>query len=250
MTLKEKLEQNRPLFGTVIALAEPALAEIAARSGVDWLFIEGEHSSLGFAEIEAILRALPPQCPGVVRVPKADEIWVKKVLDSGAAGIIFPQINTPEEAARAVSWCKYPPAGVRGTGLARAHGYGADFGEYIQHANDDIAVVIQVEQREGAENIEEIVKVEGIDVLFIGPYDLSASMGLTGQVEHPEVQKTVEHIFRTAKKAGLKTGIFGMDAQAVGKYIKQGYDLFSIGLDFDYFAKALQKEVEKFRKIR
>ena len=249
ITLKKKLREGRPLFGLVHALNDLAVAGIAAAAGIDWLFIEGEHSALSFTEIERVLQVLPPSCPGVVRVPLADEIWVKKVLDSGADGIIFPQINTAEEAARAVSWCRYPPQGRRGIGLARAHGYGKTFGEYLDHANEDVCVIVQVEQKEGAENIEEIVRVEGIDVIFVGPYDLSASLGLTGRVDHPEVRSRIDHIFRTAKEAGLYTAIFGMDAAAVQPYLEAGFDLFAVGLDFDYFSRALQRELSLFRRM-
>lgn len=243
VSFTQKIRQAGPLTGMIMTLPEPALPQIAARSGFDWLFIDGEHSNLDYAGVETILAATPPDCYGIVRVPKLDEIWTKKVLDSGAEGVIFPQINTPEEAKRAVGFCNYPPDGDRSTGIGRAHDYGFSFGDYLGRANTDIAVIIQVEQKEGADRIKEIVDVDGIDALFIGPYDLSASLGVTGEVDHPVVLKAISDIRAAAKSKNLPVGIFAMDAKKAKAYIDEGFEYVAVGVDFLYFSEAAQNTI-------
>ena len=172
-----KLARRHLLVGTIITLPTPAIAEIFSSAGFDWLFVDLEHSAMSIKDVEIILQTATPRTPCVVRVPSNDGVWIKKALDIGAAGIILPNVCTTEEAERAVQLCKYPPEGARSVGIARAQGYGDKFQEYVSSANDDIAVIIQVEHIDAVENIQNLIKVPGIDSLFIGPYDLSASGG-------------------------------------------------------------------------
>jgi 2-keto-3-deoxy-L-rhamnonate aldolase RhmA len=228
---KARLADGERLYGTMITLPTPTTAEILADVGFDWFFIDGEHGPLGTTEILAILQTVGDKVACIVRVPEAAEVPIKKVLDLGAAGIIVPQVNTVEQATNVVRWAKYSPIGSRGVGLARAHGYGARFAEYIDTANDETVVIIQAEHAMAVENIESIVKVPGIDAIQLGPYDLSASMGRMGRIDDPEVTEAIDRILSASKSAGLQVGCFGVTASAVRSDIERGCTLITIGVD-------------------
>lgn len=230
--LRKKLENGEKLIGTLLSLPSPEIAEIMSMVGFHWLFIDLEHGPHGFMELQRMLQAMKPGCGALVRVPEVSESNIKKVLDIGAEGVIVPKVNSAEEAQRIVSYAKYPTQGVRGVGAARAHGYGLSFKEYVEKANAETLVVIQIEHFEGVNNIREIVEVEGIDVIFIGPYDLSASFGVAGQVEHPLVKVAIEKVEKACAKAGIPMGYFGTTPEAVKPYRqKQGYQLIACGTD-------------------
>ena len=158
---KSRLAAGEKLYGTMITLPTPSTAEILAGVGFDWFFIDGEHGPLGTTEILSILQAVSHRVACIVRVPEAAEVPIKKVLDIGAHGIIVPQVNSVEQAENVVRWAKYSPDGARGVGLARAHGYGATFADYLENANDQISVIVQAEHALAVEAIEDIVKVPG-----------------------------------------------------------------------------------------
>jgi 2-dehydro-3-deoxyglucarate aldolase len=182
----------------------------------------------------------------IVRVPEAAEVPIKKILDLGAHGIIVPQVNTPEQAANVVRWARYPPEGARGGGLARAHGYGVSFREYVAAANREIAVIVQAEHARAVENIEAIVRVPGVDAVLLGPYDLSASLGRMGEIDHPDVVAAIARVTDVCTDAGMPLGYFGVTAAAVRPYAARGYTLLVAGVDTLYLAngaKALLGEL-------
>jgi len=230
-SFKANLARHQLLVGTIITLPTPAIAEIYGLSGFDWLFVDLEHSAMSIADAQAILQAAAPQTPCVIRVPAIEDVWFKKTLDIGAAGIIVPNVRTTQEAERAVQLCKYPPAGTRSVGIARAQGYGDRFQEYLESANDAIAVIIQIEHIDAVQHIEDIVRVPGIDGLFVGPYDLAASMGKMGRPADPEVQDTILRVKRAAETVKRPLGIFAPTAEAVQPYIQAGYTLVAVGID-------------------
>jgi 2-dehydro-3-deoxyglucarate aldolase/4-hydroxy-2-oxoheptanedioate aldolase len=159
------------------------------------------------------------------------EVHIKQALDTGADGIIAPLVNDADTAARVVAWAKYPPLGKRSVGIARAQGYGAFFADYVSRANEDMAVIIQVEHVDAVVNIASILDVSGIDGVFIGPYDLSASMGKPGNIHDADVRRHVETVRQACLKRRKAIGIFGVDAVAVQPYIKQGFTLNAVGMD-------------------
>lgn len=230
-SFKRKLTHTDLLIGTIVTLPSPAITEIYCQAGFDWLFVDLEHSTLSIKDAQAILQTAGQKAACVIRVPSIDEAWIKRVLDIGPAGIIIPQVKSVEEAKLAIQLCKYPPEGLRSVGLARAHGYGENFQEYVASANNEVAIVLQIEHIDAVNNIEEIIKVPGIDSLFIGPYDLSASMGKTGQVTDPDVQEAIARVKEIAEKAKMPLGIFGANADAVKSYIRDGYSLITVGID-------------------
>ena len=222
----------------MVTIGSSEIAEILSHLGFDWLFLDGEHSPLQADDIKSILLATGGRLDCLVRIPGLDEIPIKKALDLGATGIIAPQINTPDQAAQLVQFCRYPPQGSRGTGLARAHTYGLKFQDYLETANDQIVVVAQAEHKTAVDNIEAIVDVPGIDCVYIGPYDLSASFGVPGQIDAPSVVAAIHQIESVCKKAQMPLGIFGISPESVQPYIKRGFSLVTAGIDSVLFSQS------------
>lgn len=171
----------------------------------------------------------------MVRVAGNDPIQIKAVLDSGAAGILVPMVNSAEEARSAVQAAKYPPLGRRGACLARAQRYGPGFDQYVSRANDDGFLMVQIEHVDAVENIDEIVTVEGIDGTFIGPYDLSLSLGLPGQLQHPRVLECMQRVLEATLAAGLAPGIHlvhpGAGGERIPGVLESGYRFVALGTD-------------------
>lgn len=227
---RQRLLDNEILVGTMVSLDSPEVVEILGLAGFDWLFIDAEHTPLEPGSLQRLLQAAG-SVPCLVRVPSGDEVWIKKALDAGATGIIVPQVNSAEQARRVVNWCRYPPQGSRGVGLARAQGYGFSFESYVQSANEHITVIAQIENIRGVENIDDICGVDGIDALFIGPYDLSASLGKLGQLTDTLVLDAIDQVTAAGRKAGIRLGIAGFDADFLKPYQSQGYTLLVAGAD-------------------
>ncbi|MEO2018533.1 MAG: aldolase/citrate lyase family protein [Fuerstiella sp.] len=238
---RRRLRAGERLIGTMVTLPTAATAEILADAGFDWLFIDAEHGPLDTGDILGILQAVGDRVPCVVRVPQCDEGWIKRVLDVGAQGVIVPQTNTPEMVADVVRYARYAPIGSRGVGLARAHGYGFRFDEYVASANEHIAVIVQAEHKLAVENIEAIVAVEGIDAVLLGPYDLSASLGKMGQINDSEVTSAIDHVVTTCKSADISIGSFGVTADAVREYAEQGISLLCAGVDVLFLGGGARK---------
>ena len=175
LSFRHRLREGRPLIGALLQMPLPEVAEIYAHAGYDWLFVDLEHSPMEARQALDIITAVDSRVPCVVRVPWNDEAHIKKALDIGATGIIVPLVNTVEDAKRAVDRCKYPPQGVRSVGITRAQRFDLDFDGYMQRANDEVAVIVQIEHVDAARNIDAILDVPGIDGVFVGPFDLSAS---------------------------------------------------------------------------
>lgn len=243
-SIKRKLIGRELLFGTIITIPSTEIVEILCQAELDWLFVDLEHSALTIKDAQLILQTVGQKIPCLIRVPSNDEVWIKKALDIGASGIIIPQVKTIEDAKKAVQLCKYPPDGLRSVGISRAQGYGKIFQAYIDSANTEIAVVIQIEHIDAIENIENILTVSGIDCLFVGPYDLSASMNRTGLITDKDVQKAIHRVKIFADKANVALGIFGVTAEAVKPYIQSGYKLIAVGIDTMLIASAVNDMVK------
>ncbi|MCE7996405.1 MAG: 2,4-dihydroxyhept-2-ene-1,7-dioic acid aldolase [Roseivirga sp.] len=246
LSLGERLA-HEAVYGTILSLPSPEVAEAMALAGFDWLFIDLEHGTMGILECQRMIQAVGGHAESLVRVPEFTESAIKKVLDTGAGGIIVPKVNTAKEAEKAVAYSKYPPEGQRGVGATRAHGYGIHFNDYVTRANQELMVVIQIEHIDGVENIEQIVDVPGVDVIFIGPYDLSASMGLMGQLDHPRVLEAIERVEKVCKDKGIHLGYFGMTAESVQPYIEKGYRLITCGTDTGFLIEGAGKTLSGLR---
>jgi 2-dehydro-3-deoxyglucarate aldolase/4-hydroxy-2-oxoheptanedioate aldolase len=246
-SLKARIRAGEVLIGPIVTLSTPDVAEALAQVGFDYLWIENEHAPMGVIEAQRMLQAVGGRCPCLVRVPDSADVWLKKALDTGCAGVVIPLVKSAEEARRAVAACRYPPAGHRGVGITRAHRYGMGFAEYVAAANEEIAVVLQVEHTEAVANIEAIAQTPGVDALLVGPYDLSGSMGLLGQVEHPAVQEAIHQIKQAGDAAGVPLGIFAGTPEEARRYIDQGFSLIALGLDVLYLWQAAQAALERAR---
>jgi 2-keto-3-deoxy-L-rhamnonate aldolase RhmA len=248
MNFAQRLRHNDLLLGTMLTLPSPEIAEIISNCGYDWLFMDGEHSTLSTLDWQRMLQAVGGRSAGIIRVAANTEREIKKFLDIGADGIIVPQVNSVEGARLAVACCKYPPDGIRGVGLARAQGYGRSFADYMETANRSTAVIVQAEHIDAVNNIDEIVQVEGIDAVFIGPYDLSASMGRTGEVDHPEVVAAIERVGQACRQREIALGYFGTSAESVLDYIDNGYHLICAGVDAGIVASGADEILQKLRR--
>ncbi len=226
-----RLRAGELLRGTMLTLPSPEIADMVSRCGFDWLFLDGEHGSPTTLEWQRLLMAIGGRCASLLRVPSLGEEPIKTALDLGVDGVIVPMVNSAQQARDAVAWSRYPPQGRRGIGLARAQGYGLEFADYMQHANERIAVVVQAEHIDAVENIEEIAAVDGLDAVFVGPYDLSASLGKTGEVDDPEVISAIERITQVCRARGLALGYFGVSAESVLPYVERGFNLVCAGTD-------------------
>jgi len=245
---RERLHGGERLNGTLLNMPSAGVAEVLAAAGFDWLFIDTEHGAIGTSALLSILQAVDRELACIVRIPSLSGGAIKRVLDMGAHGIIVPQVETGAEAAEAVRLARYAPDGERGMGLARAHNYGFNFDEYLATANDQIAVIVQAESARAVENIGEIAAVEGLDAVFLGPYDLSASLGHPGDIEHPTVVEAIDRVTQSCQAAGVPLGYFGVDANAVAPYVARGYTLICAGIDcllLGQGAKRLLDELDK-----
>src|SRR5918993_3987599 len=245
---RARLRRGEKLLGTMVTLASGASAEVLAGLGFDWLFFDAEHGPLETRELTEILQAVGGKTACIVRVPEAAEVPIKKVLDLGAHGIIVPQVNTAELAADVVRWARYAPEGARGVGLARAHGYGLKFREYLSAANREIAVIVQAEHARAVDNIDAIVRVPGVDAVLLGPYDLSASLGKMGEIEDPTVVAAIDKVTEACRNAGMPLGYFGVTAAAVRPYVARGYTLIVAGVDTLYLAKGAKAVLDDLRE--
>lgn len=240
-----RLRRGDTLLGTIVTLASAEVPELLSAAGFDWLFVDCEHAPLDFLAAQTLLQAARAPC--VVRVPDGHEATLKKALDIGAAGVVIPMVNTAQQARAVVSFCKYPPLGTRGVGIVRAQGYGASFREYVAHANETTAVIVQVEHISAVENIDAIVTVPGVDAVFVGPYDLSGSMGRLGEVDHIDVLAAIEGVRLACERAGMPLGIYVGTAQAAKQYLQKGFTLLAVGIDALLLAQTARQIVQALR---
>jgi 2-dehydro-3-deoxyglucarate aldolase len=215
-------------------IGHPACAEVLARAGFDWVCVDLEHGAIDLETMTNIFRALGAfDCVPVARLPLNDPVWIRRTLDAGARALIIPMVKTATEAEAAVREAKYPPRGVRGFGYSRANMHGMDFESYIASANDEIAMIMQIEHKDAIANLDAILRVDGVDGLFIGPLDLSGSMGVTGQMNHPDMITALDK-YRSACRAHQKAAgmhIVRPNKENIQKALAEGYSLIALGLD-------------------
>ncbi|MDP5366974.1 MAG: HpcH/HpaI aldolase/citrate lyase family protein [Paracoccaceae bacterium] len=246
--LKTGLAEKRPMAGLWLSLDAPAATEIAAGSGADWLLIDMEHSPTGLDSVVHHLRAaMAGPVEAVVRVPSAEPVTVKRVLDLGARSLMFPMIDSAEDAARAVSYTRYPPHGMRGLSMTtRANNYGRDPGYLADHV-DDLCVIVQVETPQAVAAIPQIAAVPGVDAIFVGPADLSAAMGHLGGAQHPEAQAMIDHARALASDAGKPIGILGFGTDLARGYFARGFDFVAVAGDSWLLARQMDAVIASLK---
>ena len=230
-SFKHSLQQRCPQSGLWMSLGSESSVEIASLCGADWLLIDMEHSPNEVGAIMSQLRAATDPTKCVVRPPCSDQVVTKRLLDIGAQNLMFPMIETAEQAREVVAWTRYPPHGVRGiSGVVRANGYGIN-SCYLDTYTDDITIIVQVESPQAIRNIPEIAAVEGIDSIFIGPGDLMASLGKPGAKEDDEHARLIGEGLQSIKSAGLGAGILGYGQVKASQYFADGFDYVAVGAD-------------------
>lgn len=232
--VKQRIEKGQIVKGMYATMKDPFIAKVFARAGFDFIWIDLEHTSLGWHQAEEIIQAIcDSEIVPIIRVPWNQHYFIKRALDIGVKGIIVPMVNTKEDAIAAVQACRYPPEGIRGFGPAKAAFYwGIDTREYIRVANNEILVIVQVEDKAAIENIEQIFSVPGVDLAMVGPMDLSGSMGFLGQPTHPEVLSAIDRVAHAGKKHGVPLGTLSLTPDDFKKQIAQGFQFFVVGSDY------------------
>ncbi|MCC5806279.1 MAG: hypothetical protein JJU00_08110 [Opitutales bacterium] len=244
---KEKLTAGGSAVGGWIMTADATVAELMAGEAFDWICVDMEHTAADYAALEHICRAVKASGKEVfARLQGHDAVMAKKVLDMGCDGIIVPCVNTREEAERAVAMAKYPPAGIRGASLARCTDYGRGFARYFAEHNDNVLVAVMLEHVDAVTNVEEILSVEGIDATFIGPYDLSASMNLAGQLDHPEVRAAQNTLLQACQRHGVAPGyhVVPTEPERVRVSIEEGFRFVALGLDTRFIIDGCRRMLE------
>ncbi|MBO9355487.1 4-hydroxy-2-oxoheptanedioate aldolase [Bordetella petrii] len=246
---KRALRAGQPQIGLWAGLASPYTAEICAGAGFDWLLIDGEHAPNTLQTVLGQLQAVAayPVAP-VVRPPWNDFVQIKQLLDAGAQTLLVPMIQSAAEAAAAVSAMRYPPAGIRGLGsaLARSSRWNR-IPDYVQRANDEMCLLVQIETPQGVQALDEILAVEGVDGVFIGPADLSASMGHLGNAGHPEVRAAIDDAIVRIVRAGKAAGILHADPAQARHYLALGATFVAVGVDASLLARATEKLASDFK---
>lgn len=231
-TFKARLKSGESQFGLWVSLGDPSVAELCAGTGFDWLVIDGEHGPNGLRDVLAQLRAIGDKTEAVVRTRDDNRAEIKQMLDIGARTLLVPMVDSADQAREVVRSVLYPPHGVRGVGaaLARASDYNA-IGDYLQTANDEVCVLLQVESVAGVASLDALLEVEGVDGVFIGPADLAADMGYLGHPGAPEVQEVVIDALTRIRAAGRAAGILTSDRALAQGYVELGVEFLAIGSD-------------------
>jgi 2-dehydro-3-deoxyglucarate aldolase len=241
--LKRKLQRREITLGSWLTLGNTAVAEIMAKAGFEWLVVDMEHSAITLDIAQQLIQVIEG-CGVVplVRVGENDATVIKRVMDAGAYGVIVPMINTKKQAEAAVNAVKYPPVGTRGVGLARAQGYGSNFEEYRDWVNKESIVIVQIEHVDAVNNLNEILKVKGVDGSIIGPYDLSASLGHPGEFNNAELKNALKRYLDICNSLKMPAGFHVVPAEAklMNDKIKEGYRLLGFSLDTIFLSTGIK----------
>lgn len=239
--LKRKLKRGERVFGSWISIESPIVTEMMSSQGFDYFVFDNEHSPMDMLQIQTLMQAMrgdSKTCP-LVRPWWNDLVAIKRALDIGAQGILVPWVNNKKAAEVAVSATRYAPKGLRGCGPRRAAMFDPD---YLKTADEEILVLVQIETKEAVKNIEDICSVEGVNVTYIGPADLSASYGHRGNSSHPDVQDAIDKVYDATKAAGLAAGIHFNNGKSTEERIKKGYNFITLGNDLFYMRIAVQNQ--------
>jgi 2-keto-3-deoxy-L-rhamnonate aldolase RhmA len=249
-TVREKLKAGQSTLGCFLGLGSPNVAELLSHVGFDWLVVETEHSALDTSQVEHMLMAIKgTEVVPLVRLPSSDQVFIQRAVDIGAMGIVVPLVRSAEEANAIVRATRYPPEGTRGFGPLRAANYMFDSRDYFYRANENLLVVLIVETREAANNLEAIAAVPGVDALFLGPFDLCLSLGLDPMKQpHPEVERITERMLEIGKQARVAIGIHAMSPDQLQKRQLQGFRMISYSTDYMMLADAARAGLAAFRQ--
>ncbi|WHH61490.1 aldolase/citrate lyase family protein [Petroclostridium sp. X23] len=250
--VRKALLQRRVTLGTWIQIGSSVVAEIFSNAGFNWVAADCEHSDIDIEVFSNLVRGMYGRgSVPMARVRENNTLAIRQVLDAGAQGVIVPLVNTAEEARKAVLASKFPPIGVRGFSFFRANNWGVDFDEYAESANRDIAVVVMIESKQAVENIDEILAVEGIDGVLIGPYDMSGSYGITGQTSHPLMIEACNKVVHVCKKHRKSAGIHIVKPTdcSIKKALDDGFTFIALGIDTVFLDQSARGTLNIVRKV-
>jgi len=230
LNLKRRMRAGEVTCGCWMDLVDPCVAELLGSLGFDWFLIDSEHGPIDISTLQTMLIGTKgSKTVPIVRVPWNDQVVIKRTLDVGAMGLVVPLVRTAQDVRDALSYAKYPPAGIRGCAPRRASDYGRYYKEYLQYANEAVIVIVQIEHIEAYQNLDEILAVPGLDAIFVGPADLSNSMGHVGRPEAPEMQKVFDDILQRAHKAGVYAGFATSGGvEDMGRWVERGVQFLPV----------------------
>ena len=246
--LRKKLEEDRPAYGGWVTLESPSVTEAFVASGIDWIVIEMEHGQLDWRDVAGHVRAVAgTDTAALVRIPEVQRNFVQRALDIGADGIVCPMIGSQQQLEGAFQLGRFPPRGVRGVGGERSVKWGMDWDDYLSNADGETMIVPLLETRDAVQNVDSILEVDGLETLFIGPADLSASYGFLGQWEGPGVAEAIQEISAKAQSRGIATGILARTCEEAVVRREQGFRMIGIGADVNLMLRSLQQTLDGLR---
>lgn len=249
--LRAKLADDVPVYGLWVTLESPSITEMAVALGLDWVVIDAEHGHLDFKDIlEHIRAAVRSDTVVLVRIAEHSAALIKRVLDIGADGIVVPWVETAEQLEQLVSYAHYPPAGLRGIGAERATGWGQCFAQHVREADENVLVVPLIETVTAGKNIEEMCRIDGVDVFFFGPADFSATAGYPGQWEGPGVAELILAAKETIRRHGKHCGVVATSNDNLTGRRAQGFMMLAVGLDSGLLLRSLHAALARVGRDR
>ena len=253
MSLKKKIINNELTIGSWLSLGDESICEMMLNVGFDWIVIDMEHTAISVEKCINLIRIIElGGCKAFVRVGENNSLLIKRSLDAGAHGIVVPMVNSVDDALSAVRSTYYPPIGKRGYGLARAHNYGRNFDRYVNEANSEIILIVQIEHFQSVENLQSIISIDGIDGFIIGPYDLSGSLDCPGNWEDENLIKCLEDVQSVIDKKIKTAGyhIINPGKKEIKSKIDQGYRFIAYSREMILMSQKLHKEKNKIAQIK
>lgn len=249
--VKDKLRIGQLAFGAWLTIPHPAVAEIMALAGFDFLVIDTEHAAINVESVQVLIQAMSStKVVPLVRLAGSQRAFTNKILDTGPQGVIVPMVNSRDEAEAAVRAARFPPEGTRGIGLGRAHHFDPERrDEYLKTANASMLVGIQVEHREAVGRVKEIVTAPGVDLVFLGLADLAGSLGCHGESGHSKVERAIETVVDATRQAGVPLGIPVGGPEDLANRIEQGFQFFHLGADMVYLGQAGKNRLREARRV-
>ena len=246
--LRERLTSDDFLVGTWLTLLDPVVPELLAGSGFDLFVADGEHGPVATSDlVQMVIATRAAQVPVLYRVAANEPVRIMHALDSGASGVVVPQVRTVADVEKAVAWCRYPPVGLRGIAPRRPSNYGRQSADYMANANEALTCCVQIETHEALEALDAILEVPGIDTILVGPNDLAASIGHTGRIDDPEVEEAIAHIIERATAHGIPAGAWTQSAGVARRRREQGFRWITLSADYGFMVTAADAAVRELR---
>ncbi len=246
---RARLRSGEFLVGTWLTILDPIVPELLAGSGFDLLVADGEHGAVATADlVQMVIATRAAGVPVLYRVAANEPVRIMHALDAGASGVVIPQVRTVADVERAVAWCRYPPIGLRGIAPRRVSEYGRTTAAYLGSANETVTCCIQIETREALESLDALLEVPGVDTILVGPNDLAASLGHTGQIGDPEVETAIAQVLERAQAHGIPAGIWTQSAAVARRRHAEGFRWVTVMADYGFIVASADATVREIRE--